>query len=171
LSTTEQYRSLAAVGQDHLDRLPEWLADLGDEAPVRLAEDAGALGSCNLILGASNSPDAVITAESLGRGPGVICDVSVPADVHPAVRDLPQWHVIQGGIVELPADPEFSVRGVPLEPGRSFACMGETLLMGLSGHDRNFSYGRIDVEQVEQALALADRHGFRLGRARVEASY
>ncbi|MEZ0372158.1 MAG: hypothetical protein ACAI44_23920, partial [Candidatus Sericytochromatia bacterium] len=59
----------------------------------------------------------------------------------------------------------------PLEKGLSFACMGETLLMGLTGMRSHFSYGPITREQVQTMLKLADLHGFSLGRARIESSY
>ena len=125
-----------------------------------------------MILGASNAPEALIYPELLGDGPVVICDISVPLDTHPSVIEkCPNVRLIQGGVVRLPLNPAFRIGGIPLEAGLSFACMAETILMGLEGKQDHYSYGRIHRWQVEEILTIADRHGFELGRARLENSY
>ncbi|PKL75877.1 MAG: hypothetical protein CVV27_13145, partial [Candidatus Melainabacteria bacterium HGW-Melainabacteria-1] len=157
---------------DAIQRLHTSLQEMGEDAPLRLATDLKTLRSANLILGASNAPDALIYPELLAEGPGVICDVSVPADTHKSVfSQRPDFRVIQGGVVRLPHNPGFRIGGIPLEDSLCFACMGETLLMGLTGMRSHFSYGRISREQVKTMLKLADLHGFSLGRARLEDSY
>lgn len=157
---------------DSIEKLHLALQELGEQAPIRLATELSGLRSANLILGASNAPEALIYPDLLGGGPGVICDVSVPADTHISVLEhCPNFRLIQGGIVRLPKNPDFKIGGIPLEKSLSFACMGETLLMGLTGMRSHFSYGAITREQVQTMLKLADLHGFELGRARVESSY
>ena len=41
--------------------------------------------------------------------------------------------------------------------------MAETALLGLEGHDRHFSLGRIAPEQAKWIATVARKHGFELG--------
>jgi predicted amino acid dehydrogenase len=71
--------------------------------------------------------------------------------------------VIKGGVVRLPCNDDFSIGGIPLSKGHVFACMAETLLMGLEEVTTNGSYGPVTVDGVEKAMAMAQKHGFSLG--------
>ncbi len=94
-----------------------------------------------------------------------VCDVAVPADVSPDVAvERPLATVIRGGLVKLPRNPDFVIAGIDLEPGYAFACMAETLLMGLEGVNEPVSFGPIKTEGVRWALEAARKHGFALGK-------
>jgi predicted amino acid dehydrogenase len=67
-----------------------------------------------------------------------------------------------GGIVRLPHEKELNLPGLPLPPGHVFACMAETMILGLSGIRENFSYGKLKVRQIELIESLASHHGFNL---------
>ncbi len=93
----------------------------------------------------------------------MICDIAEPGDVDPSVSlARPDARVFGGGQVRLPHNPDFRIAGIPLDPGCIFACMAETLLMGLEERTTHGSYGRLSVDQVWQTLAWADKHGFSL---------
>ena len=146
--------------------------ELGEERLVEVAEDMSQLPSCDVVVCASSTPSPIIHAADVSPRPVVICDLSVPSAVDPALgRQCPHAIVIQGGVVRLPRDPDFSIAGIPLAPGHVFACMAETTLLGLAGHRRNYSYGAIDKAQVEAVLELARVHGYRLGQLKQERSY
>lgn len=151
--------------------------ELGPEAPVRVATELDALREAQLILAASNAPEPLIYPFHLAEGPVVICDISVPADTAASVaRERRDVKIIQGGVVSLTgegllANANFEVPGIPLEPGTAFACMAETILLGLEGTTSHYSYGPIEAERVKQSRELARRHGFQLARARTERTY
>jgi len=131
------------------------------EVPITVSDDLAALRGCSLILCASVAGGGLLLPEHVGSGPVVICDVSRPPDVTEEVlAQRPEAIVLDGGIVRLPRNDDFTVPGIPLPRGRSFACMAETLLMGLSGVTGHGSYGDISPEQVTAALSSAARHGF-----------
>lgn len=148
-------------------RLHKWITDLRQIAPalrISPVQDMCALRDCALIVAASNAPEPLIFARHLPDGPVVICDISAPTDVDASVRlERPNTTVIPGGLVRLPSDPDFSICGIPLEPGYSFACMAETMLLGLEDMTGHFSYGKITAGQVRTMLQLAAKHGFVLG--------
>jgi predicted amino acid dehydrogenase len=66
--------------------------------------------------------------------------------------------------VKLPKNADFLIAGLDLEPGYVYACMAETLLMGLEGVNEPVSFGAIKPEGVEWALGAAKKHGFNLGK-------
>jgi predicted amino acid dehydrogenase len=140
--------------------------------PVRAVDDLDALRACSLIVAASNAPEPLIYPESLPPGPVVICDISLPSDVAPAVSlERPEALVIHGGLVRLPCNDDFLIAGLPLDAGYVYACMAETLLMGLEGIQSHGSYGPITPSDVEKAMAMAERHGFTLGQLKTEWAY
>jgi predicted amino acid dehydrogenase len=132
---------------------------MGDAAPIRVSTDMHALARCDLVIAATNSPEPIILPEHLGYGRKVICDVSVPADVHPAVLgECPEVQVIKGGIVRLPHGAAVSINGMALDAGQAYACLSESLLLGMAGVREHFSYGALRSER--EVRALAAEHGF-----------
>ena len=128
-----------------------------------MTEDRAALTRCSLIVAASNSPEPLVHPRHLGRGPVVICDISVPSDVAGAVAlERPDVHVIRGGVVRLPLDPTFEIGGISLPPGHSLACMAETLLMGLEGATNHWSVGPVTADGVACIDGAARRHDFQV---------
>lgn len=149
------------------------VAEVRKAAPnvsVRVSESIDDLRECPLIVAASSSTGALIYPEHLAAGPVVICDISLPADVDESVhQERPDVMVINGGIVQLPpGNEQFCIGGLALKPGHVYACIGETLLMGLEGMSSHGSYGSVTPLQVSQALELAERHGFVLGGIKME---
>jgi predicted amino acid dehydrogenase len=63
------------------------------------------------------------------------------------------------------------IHGIPLEPGLTFACLAETILLGLTGATDHFSFGRVSKQQVMQIVELAGHHGFEFARSKIEVSY
>jgi predicted amino acid dehydrogenase len=147
-------------------------AELGEAAPIRITSDVAELKTCQLIVTASNSAPPLIFPEHLGTGPIVICDISVPEDVAPEVLTArPDVLVLKGGLVAVPNDLGFHIGGIPLPEGHAFACMSETLLLGLMGTREHFSYGPVVPEKVKQAMAWAELNGFKLGGFKTDRSY
>jgi predicted amino acid dehydrogenase len=146
--------------------------ELGEKAPVIVTSDYTYLKEANLILGASNAPYPVIFADMLGQHKVVICDIAVPGDVDESVTEkCKNVFLIKGGLVKLPLNPDFTIGGVPLNKGEAFACMSETVLMGLSGINEDYSIGSIHKNQVNRIMQIAKIHGFQLGRMKTGASF
>ncbi|MCH9670959.1 MAG: hypothetical protein K0U93_05860, partial [Gammaproteobacteria bacterium] len=141
-------------------------AHFGLDAAVVVTDAKAALATADLVLGASSAAEPLITTDLIPRKPIVICDISTPPDTHPAVAKLPNVTAIGGGLVELPCNAEFSIGGVALEPGVVFACMAESMVLGLSGILQHYSYGPVEASKVHRITALAKLHGFRLARSK-----
>ena len=133
------------------------------QANITVVSDLTALRNCSLIVTASNTAEPLIQPDHLSHDPVVICDISVPTDVSPDIGTArPNTLVIHGGIVRLPCNEDFIIGGLPLDRGHVYACMAETLLMGLEGITSHGSYGPVEANGVSQALLMAEKHGFEL---------
>lgn len=162
-------RTMDHAGLRLLDALTR---ELKDRMPITFSSDLDDLKATNLIIGASNTPGPVIFPHHLNDQPVVINDIAVPSDVDATVfKEKDNVLVIKGGIVKLPCDPDFTISGIPLEPGHAFACMSETILLGLSGIREHFSYGKITTSQVETIRNIAKKHGFTWGMFKTGRSY
>jgi predicted amino acid dehydrogenase len=130
---------------------------------VHLADNLDVLRRCSVVVSASNAAHALIFPEHLASGPVVVCDISVPGDVHESVTEQrPDAEVIHSPIVKLPRNPDFKIAGIPLARGHALPCMAETLLMGLEKAKTNGSYGPITPERVRHMCQIAEKHGFTL---------
>ena len=148
------------------------IRQMAPDIKIHITDRVAELASCSLIVTASNATQPLIYPEHLGNHPVVICDISVPADVATSVSlERPDVLVIKGGVVCLPHNQDLLISGIPLEAGHTFACMSETLLMGLEGITDYGSYGAIAPEQVVWALSMAKKHGFVLGHFKTQNSY
>lgn len=151
-----------ALPPDRRDALTAVEEQLGEEL-VRCSESPEGLREASIILTATNAADPIIAADQLGEGPVLICDLAVPGDcAEDIAAKRPDVRVIRGGVVRLPGAPDFEIPGIPLEPGQAFACMGETILLGLAGIGVDFSRGAISSARIREIAALAKLHGIAL---------
>jgi predicted amino acid dehydrogenase len=170
-----------AIGRVCADLLSEDVARLyligrRDEALVELREqlkgpgrgdmvlstEIDVLKEAQLILTVTSALHDVIRPEHLLPG-SVVCDVARPRDVSAmvvATRD--DILVIDGGMVDVPGPVDFHFNfGFP--PGKSYACMAETIALALEGRFEDYTLGKyITRERVDEITAIAERHGFRL---------
>lgn len=132
-------------------------------AEVLIGTDMRGLAEADLILTVTSAVEAVIEPHHLKPG-AVVCDVARPRDVSTQVaRQRPDVLVIDGGMVEVPGDPDFHFNfGFP--PRMAYACMAETMALTLEGRLESYTLGKdLTVAQVDTIAAIAHKHGFRLG--------
>ena len=120
------------------------------------------LAGAQLILTVTSAIHDVIRPEHLLPG-SVVCDVARPRDVSAmvaAVRD--DILVIDGGMVDVPGPVDFHFNfGFP--PGKSYACMAETIALTVDGRFEDYTLGKhITRARVDEITAIAEKHGFRL---------
>jgi len=95
-----------------------------------------------------------------------VIDISVPSNVDPSVfEERPDVTAFHGALAKLPTDQVLATDWMPLPRGQIYACLAETIALGLSGHSGHFSIGTLRKQQVPDALRLAAEPGSRSGRA------
>lgn len=163
--------SIACNRPNDIDAI-DWfsLADeiLGPRAPLAVSSEMGSVSSSDAVLCASNSPAPVLYARHLGPQPMAICDISVPPDVHSSIHVERNGDVmvVHGGNVQIGTHPEFRLNGCSLPPGQLFACLAETILLGLTGIGDHYTYGRVVTRNIRKVMELARFHGFALSAKR-----
>jgi len=145
---------------------------MGGDCPITVGSDLELCRAARVVVSASNQAGPLLLPRHLACGEVVVADLSVPADVHPSVRDeRPDVRVVRGGVVRTPANPDWALPGIPLEAGEMYACMTETVLMGLEGNVTHGSLGALTPGRVRETVAMAERHGFSTIRSTMASSY
>ncbi len=144
---------------DSEDRLRDIAADLDRTEvanSVKLIEDA------DVVLVATNSVTAPLNASHF-KPNAIVCDVSVPANLHPeTAARRPDLEILTGGIVRLPFGEELNIPGFPLPTGYTFGCMAEGILLSFEqSRDSTFT-GLLTADNVWRIEQLAARHGLQL---------
>ncbi len=121
------------------------------------------VSKADLVVLLTSSPDALLRSEHLKRG-AIVLDDTVPRNTdEKLLSERPDVLIVDGGLVEVPG---FDLRGsIALAPKLAYACLAETMLLALSGHQGHFCMGDAQVDQAEHILDLALKHqhlGFHL---------
>ena len=134
----------------------------GGRAQVSVSTDVSAIYPADIIVAVTSAVDVVVHPEHLKPG-AVVLDVARPRDVsRRVIQERNDVLVIEGGMVEVPGPVDFGFDfGFP--PGKSYACMAETMALALDGRYEDYSLGKeIQLSRVLEIGEIATRHGFRL---------
>ncbi|MBI5957298.1 MAG: shikimate dehydrogenase, partial [Chloroflexi bacterium] len=134
----------------------------GHRAHLKTGLDMSQIAKADLVITVTSATSSIIDPEHLKPG-AVVCDVARPRDVSRRVIEVrDDVLVIEGGMVEVPGPVDFGFNfGFP--PGKSYACMAETMALALEGRYADYSVGKkIGLAQVDEIGQMAARHGFRL---------
>jgi acetylornithine/succinyldiaminopimelate/putrescine aminotransferase/predicted amino acid dehydrogenase len=138
---------------------------------ISVSTDIKSIARSDVIVAVSNSPEKIIR-DALVRKNAIICDVSVPSATDPSlIRKREDVLYFTGGIVKLPNQEAIKIPAYPLPAGQIFACMAETMLLGLSGIRENFSFGDLKIKNIELIDLLGKYHGFELGPLKTSAVF
>lgn len=146
-------------------------AQVGANAFITISNDLQLLRNARIVLCAANAPEAFLGAEHFAEN-AVICDIAVPLNVDQQLAvERPDVLYMHGGIVQTPLGDGLpaNVRAY-LKEGQLYACMAESVLMGLSGMKQHYSWGDITREQVQRIRAIAACHGFSLAQFKTDNS-
>jgi predicted amino acid dehydrogenase len=141
-------------------------AECGEDRFIRVSLDLRELRESALVVAAANAAEPFIGPEHL-RPDAVVCDMAVPLNTRREVaRERSDVRVVRGGVMRLPFDEDLGLKAIPLKPGHVFACMAETMLLGLTGIDCDYSYGDLEKQRVKAIREIARVHGFELDSER-----
>lgn len=145
--------------------------ELAENNPIITFSDMEMLKKCNLVIVATNVPVPFLTEEHFNSDT-IVYDISVPLNVTEELfNNSKNIKIIVGGVVTLPNREVLPIKGYPLEEGTAYACMSETMLLGLEEFQGNFSFGNITPELVYKIGGIANKHGFYFLREKVESIF
>jgi acetylornithine/succinyldiaminopimelate/putrescine aminotransferase/predicted amino acid dehydrogenase len=125
------------------------------------------LPHADLVVTATSSTEDLVTPENLKFG-AAVCDLSRPPNVSRAVKEArPDVLAIDGGVIAVPGLPEMNCRFGGFERGLAFACMAETMILGLEQHYEDTSIGTdLNLPMILKLRQLGAQLGFRLAHLR-----
>jgi acetylornithine/succinyldiaminopimelate/putrescine aminotransferase/predicted amino acid dehydrogenase len=126
---------------------------------------------CDVILLGTNSSKTLIYPQHLKQN-AIVLDISVPTNIDKSVfKERPDVECFIGGLAKLPMGQSIDLKSFPTPKGETFACMAETITLGLHQKTNNFSYGQISKSQLIEILELAKQAGFSLGSLKRNPSF
>jgi predicted amino acid dehydrogenase len=126
-----------------------------DNVAVEVSTQMDDVRRADLVVLLTSSSDSILKSEHLKRG-AVVLDDTVPRNTDPSLLTArPDVLIVDGALVDVAG---VDIRGaIGLPPRLAYACLAETMLLALDGHDGHFAIGAAAVDQAERMVALADR--------------
>ncbi len=134
---------------------------------VVTSTDINSVKEADIVVLMTSSTDALLKSEHLKPG-AIILDDTQPRNTDPKLsEERPDVLIVDGGLVSIPGVSVNAHIGLP--NGHSYACLAETMLLGLGGHTGHFSIGTPGAAEISTIAAHADRFshfGFDLANLR-----
>lgn len=112
--------------------------------------------TADLVIVLTSATDCLVRAEHLKQG-AILLDATQPRNTaRTLLAERPDLLVVDGGLVALPGVRINVKLGLP--PGCVYACLAETMLLTLAGHDGHFTIGAPTTEQATYISQLAQRY-------------
>jgi acetylornithine/succinyldiaminopimelate/putrescine aminotransferase/predicted amino acid dehydrogenase len=134
-----------------------------DKSKLHPTADFNDLKRCDIIVLGTNSTQELLQPEHMKRG-CLVVDISVPSNVSRVVRSSKDYVYVSAGRAKLPNSQKIDHSWLPLLSGDCFACLAETIVLGLSHFESSYSLGDLSIERVELIRQLAKARGFTLNR-------
>lgn len=140
---------------NHID----FLRSLDTETEIIGGWDIGLISQADIVLIATNAVSPFVDINHLKVG-ALVIDLSIPSNCLDSVKESADVIFVNGGLIKLPNSENLDITGIPLLTGQSFACLAETILMGMENCSQSYSYGDISIKNVFEMGAIAKHHGF-----------
>ncbi|MFT6388290.1 MAG: 4-aminobutyrate aminotransferase-like enzyme/predicted amino acid dehydrogenase [Cellvibrionaceae bacterium] len=133
------------------------------EQLIKVSEDLNDIQQADLLVCAANSSESFIEERYLQKDV-LVCDIAVPHNIsEDLLNERPDICCLRGGIVSTPHSESLDLRArAYLGAGQVYACMAETIVLGLENYNSHYSYGNIDKHQVKKIMGYATSHGLAL---------
>lgn len=156
---------LVARNTNRLEKLKQQLQSINPHVKIHLSTQIADIKQAKMTTLLTASSENLLSADYLAKD-AVILDGTQPRNSSPELLKLrPDVTVVDGGIVSVPGIDLSIKQGIGLPNNHYFACLCETALLTLAGHNSHFSIGQPELEQAEYVSELADQYsdyGFQL---------
>ena len=155
--------TLLLIGRDakRVERSADTLRAKYPECTIVSTTDIDAVATADLVFTATSDPDYVIGPDVVRPGAWIF-DLGRPADVDPAVRNVPGVHLIPGGVVRPPGEMTCDI-DMHFGEGLVPACLAETMIMTATrSFDRTSLGTRTRTTDIEYYLEEGERLGFEI---------
>ena len=148
--------------KDKINKLSNELKLINLDVELKLSSKIHDVCQADIIIAATNAPDAVIRSVDLKPGT-IIVDDAQPSDIDKEVfikRD--DLLILEGGVINTPGIESHFNFGLKNEYD-NFSCLGEVLILAHSGLIKNYTPEEINKDLVDKIKKDADKLDFRVG--------
>ncbi len=145
---------------DHFPQLIEKLRSLNPRIIVNQSHQIRDLIRCDIIVAATNAPEALIKSEDLKSG-AIVIDDAQPSDVHPSVFERNDVLVIEAGVTHTPninSNFNFGLK----DKQDNFCCLAEVFILAANEWDQHYVINRATPELVDKIAELGKKLNFRI---------
>jgi predicted amino acid dehydrogenase len=157
------FKTLILVGRTpaNLRKLQTEIQEIWPVAIVETTTDIVSIKNADIIVMATSSSDIILESAHIKRD-ALIYDITQPQNVSRELKTTrPDVLVVDGALVELPSNVRYYFNlGIPRST--IFACLAETMLLSVGGHQSDFSIGHVTLKNVKYILELAEKYNFKL---------
>ncbi len=141
-------------------RLENLLEVLPHKEKIKCSTHLGDVRDVDLLIVATTSTDFLLTSELLKPGM-IVIDETQPRNTSPKLKERRDVLIVDGALISTPSI-NFEI-DIGSPPGTAFACLVETMMLGLEGRVTNhFALGNVSPGNFQKMEILAKRYGFDL---------
>jgi predicted amino acid dehydrogenase len=145
----------------HFQDLIEEIKKLNPETNVSTSHQIRDVKNSDLIITATNAPEALIKVDDLKNG-AIVIDDAQPSDISPEVLTKDNVLVVEAGVVHTPgilSHFNFNLK----DRYDNFCCMAEVLILASLEHKGNYVINRATISSVDEVSEQGRKLGFRVG--------
>ncbi|MCX6703750.1 MAG: hypothetical protein NTV02_03635 [Candidatus Zambryskibacteria bacterium] len=125
---------------------------------IEITSDIKAIKKCDLVITATNTPEALITPDLVSDGM-VIVDDAQPSDIQSDVLKMPDVLVLEAGVVHTPEVHSNFNYGLKSRTD-NFCCMAELLILASHSWNNHYVVRRATLAHVDEISAWGKELGF-----------
>jgi len=117
---------------------------------IEISHHIADIKKSDIIIAATNAPEALIQADDLQPGAIVINDAQ-PSDISSDAFNRDDVLIIEGGVIRTPnIQCNFNLGLVDRED--TFCCLGEVLILAYNNNSEHFALGELDKDLVDDII-------------------
>ena len=145
----------------HFVELVAEMKKLNPHIVIETTHHVSEIKKCDIILAATNAPEALIKSQDLKRG-AIVIDDAQPSDVHPDVFGRDDVLVIEAGVTHTPGIKNNFNFGLKHRED-NFCCLAEVFTLASNEWDKHYVINRATLDHVDEIAGLGKKLGFKIG--------
>lgn len=144
------------------EKLRSTLISFNHEINIKFTHQIKDISYADIIITATNAPEALVDAEDLKIG-AIVVDDAQPSDISDNVYDREDVLVVSAGVVHTPGVETYFDFGLA-DRFDNFCCLAELLILASHKWDNHYVINRATLEDVDEIAKWGEDLGFRLAK-------
>ncbi len=145
----------------YFSELIEEMKKLNPQVNIELSHHIGDIKKCDIIVAATNAPEALIKSEDLKPG-AIIVDDAQPSDVHPDALNRIDTLVIEAGVTHTPHINNNFNFGLKNRQD-NYCCLAEVFILASNEWNEHYVINRATLDLVDEISEMGKQLNFKIG--------